>query len=114
MLDHATVANLRSLKLLGFADGLLQQMGQPEALAMSFEERLALLVDREIAERSDRKRVRLLQRAQLKFPEAAVENAQFDGVCGIDRRALTGLALSGWIARGRRAGGSSGSISRRH
>ncbi|MCL4746651.1 MAG: IS21-like element helper ATPase IstB [Burkholderiaceae bacterium] len=100
MLDNATVANLRSLKLLGFADGLLQQMGQPEALAMTFEERLALLVDREIAQRGDRKRVRLLQRAQLKFPEAAVENAQFDGVRGIDRRALTGLALSGWIERG--------------
>lgn len=100
MLDNATVANLRALKLLGFADGLLQQMGQPEALAMSFEERLALLVDREIADRGDRKRVRLLQRAQLKFPEAAVENAQFDGVRGIDRRALTGLALSGWIERG--------------
>ena len=46
MLDHATVANLRALKLLGFADGLTEQMAQPDVLALSFEERLALLVEK--------------------------------------------------------------------
>ena len=85
MLDHATVANLRTLKLTGFAEGLLEQMGQPETLAMSFEERLALLVDRELNARSDRKRARLLQRAQLKYPNATVEDAAFGEVRGIDR-----------------------------
>jgi len=100
MLDHATVANLRALKLLGFADGLLEQMGQPETLAMSFEERLALLVDRELNARSDRKRSRLLQRAQLKYPNATIEDAEFGEVHGIDRKTLTSLALSGWVERG--------------
>lgn len=100
MLDNATVANLNTLKLPGFAEGLQQQMAQPECLAMTFEERLALLVDRELAVRGDRKRVRLLQNARLKYPEASIENAEFGDVRGIDRRALTTLALSGWIDRG--------------
>jgi len=100
MLDHATVANLRALKLLGFADGLTEQMAQPDVLALSFEERLALLVDREMNARSDRKRTRLLQRAQLKYGDATIEDAQFDEVRGIDRKTLTSLALSGWIERG--------------
>ena len=100
MLDHATVAHLRTLKLTGFAEGLLEQMGQPETLAMSFEERLALLVDRELNARSDRKRARLLQRAQLKYPNATVEDAAFGEVRGIDRKTLTSLALSGWVERG--------------
>ena len=100
MLDNAAVANLNTLKLPGFDEGLQQQMAQPECLAMTFEARLALLVDRELAVRADRKRVRLLQNARLKYPEASIENAEFSDVRGIDRRVLTTLALSGWIDRG--------------
>jgi DNA replication protein DnaC len=100
MLDHATIANLRQLKLLAFADGLQQQRAQTETLSMSFEERLALLVDRELNARSDRKRVRLLQQARLKYPDACIENAEFTEVRGCDRRTLTHLAVSNWIANG--------------
>jgi len=100
MLDQTTIAQLRALKLLGFAEALQLQLAQPEAHAMAFEERLALLVDREINDRGDRKRTRLLQRAQLKYPEASVEAADFTGVRGIDRKTLTSLALSGWVERG--------------
>ncbi len=100
MLDNATLANLRALRMIGFADGLQQQMGQPEVLGLSFEERLALLVDREMNARSDRKRARLLQQAQLKYPTAALEDAEFTDIRGIDRRGFTSLALSDWIERG--------------
>ena len=100
MLDNATLANLNALKLLGFAEGLQEQRGQPGLLAMSFEERLALLVDREMNSRSDRKQARLLQRARLKIPGACIEDADFAGIRGLDRQTLTGLALSGWIERG--------------
>ena len=100
MLNQITLDQLRALKLLAFADGLQQQMSQPDTLAMSFEERLALLVDRELAARSDRKRIRLLQRANLKYPDAAIENAEFSDIRGMDRRTLTSLALSGWVERG--------------
>jgi len=100
MLDNATIANLNALKLLGFAEGLQEQRGQPDLLAMSFDERLALLVDREMNTRSDRKRARLLQRARLKVPGACIEDADFAGIRGLDRKTLTGLALSGWIERG--------------
>ncbi len=100
MLDQATIANLRQLKLLAFADGLQQQMAQTDILAMTFEERLALLVDRELNARSDRKRTRLLQKAQLKYPDACIENADFADVRGIDRKTLTSLAVSNWIDHG--------------
>jgi len=100
MLDNATIANLQTLKLLGFAEGLQEQRGQPSLLTMSFEERLALLVDREMNTRGDRKRTRLLQRARLKFPNACIEDANFIDIRGLDRKTLTGLALSGWIEHG--------------
>lgn len=100
MLDNATLASLNALKLFGFVQGLEQQKAQPEMLAMTFDERLALLVDREVNARADRKRARLLQRARLKAPGACIEDADFTGMRGLDRRTLTTLALSGWIERG--------------
>ncbi len=100
MLDNATIANLNALKLLGFAAGLQEQRDQPGLLAMSFEERLALLVDREMNARSDRKQARLLQRARLKIPSACIEDADFADIRGLDRKTLIGLALSGWVERG--------------
>ena len=100
MLDNATMANLNALKLLGNACGLQEQRGQPELVAMTFDERLALLVDREMNTRADRKRSRLLQRARLKFPSACIEDADFTDIRGLDRKTFTGLALSGWIERG--------------
>jgi DNA replication protein DnaC len=100
MLNNATVAQLRALKLQGFADALQQQQEQADCLGLTFDERLALLVEREVYARSDRKRERLLQRAQLKYPTATLEDATFDGVLGIDRSVLMGLALSTWVERG--------------
>lgn len=100
MMNNTTVTQLRSLKLQGFADALQQQHEQAAGLDLSFDERLALLVDREVHARGDRKRTRLLQRAQLKYPTATVEDASFEGVRGIDRAALMALALSTWVERG--------------
>ena len=100
MLNHTTITQLRALKLQGFADALQQQHEQADCLGLSFDERLALLVEREVYARNDRKRERLLQRAGLKYPAASIEEASFEGVRGIDRAALVALALSTWVERG--------------
>jgi DNA replication protein DnaC len=100
MLDHTTIDQLRALRLEGFAAGLEEQMGQPNLHGMSFEERLALLVDREVNARSDRKQTRLLQKARLKYPRAAIEDIDSRAGRGIDRKAFMSLALSDWIGHG--------------
>ena len=48
MMMNTTLAQLRTLKLDGLAAGLEEQLAQPTMAAMSFEERLALLIDREV------------------------------------------------------------------
>jgi len=100
MLNHNTLEQLRTLKLQGFADALEEQMRQPDIHAMSFEERLAMLVDREINVRNERKQTRLLQNAQLKFPRAAIEDFDNRSGRGIERKAFMSLALSAWISQG--------------
>jgi DNA replication protein DnaC len=100
MLEYHTLDQLRHLKLHGLALALDEQMRQPNIHAMSFEERLALLVDREVNLRDERKQIRLLQHAQLKFPRAAIEEFDNRSGRGIERKAFMSLALSQWITQG--------------
>jgi len=72
MMMHTTLAQLRTLKLDGLATGLEEQLTLPAMASMSFEERLALLVDREIHCRNDRRLLRLLKNAHLKFGQATI------------------------------------------
>lgn len=100
MMMHTTITQLRTLKLDGLAVALEEQLTQPGMAAMSFEERLALLVDREVHYRSDRRQARLLKQARLKYPQAAIEDIDTRPSRGIDRRTVMSLALGDWVACG--------------
>lgn len=100
MMNHQTIAQLRALKLMGFAAALEEQATRAGMQALGFEERLALLVQREVHLREDRKRVRLLQRAKLKYGQAAIEDLDARPGRGVDRATLIALATSGWVQRG--------------
>ena len=100
MMMHTTLAQLRTLKLDGLAAGLEEQLTQPGMAAMSFEERLALLVDREIHTRNDRKLLRLLKNAHLKYAQATLEDIDTRPSRGIDRREVMSLALGDWVSAG--------------
>lgn len=62
MLINHTQEKLRALRLFGMADALEQQLGQANITALSFEERLGLLVDMETTRRENR-RLQLLTTA---------------------------------------------------
>lgn len=100
MMMHTTLAQLRTLKLDGMATGLEEQLTLSTMAAMSFEERIALLVDREVHCRSDRKLLRLLKSAQLKYGQAAIEDIDTRSGRGLDRSAVMSLALGDWVTSG--------------
>lgn len=100
MMMHTTLAQLRTLKLDGLATGLEDQLAQPGMAAMSFEERLALLVDREVHTRNDRKLLRLLKNARLKYGQATIEDIDSRPSRGIDRREVMSMALGDWVSAG--------------
>ena len=100
MMMHTTLAQLRTLKLDGLVGALEEQLTQPAMAAMSFEERLALLVDREIHHRDTRRQSRLLKQAKLKYPQAAIEDLDSRPGRGIERKALMSLALGNWVETG--------------
>ena len=100
MLTQQTLTQLRSLKLSGMGDALQEQLTQPAMGALSFEERLAMLVDREVFWRSDKRQTRLLKAAHLKYPQACIEDIDSRPGRGLERSAVMSLALGNWIESG--------------
>jgi DNA replication protein DnaC len=72
----------------------------PVMTSMSFEERMTLLVDREIHSRNDRKLLRLLSNARLKYGQALIEDIDTKPGRGLDRKIVMSLALSDWVTAG--------------
>jgi DNA replication protein DnaC len=97
MLHNQTVQILRSLKLTGMAEGLEQQQAQPSTHEeLGFDERLALLVDRETTYRNNNKVTRLLKGARLKL-QAYPEDIDYRHPRGLQRSQFADLLSSHWI-----------------
>jgi len=96
MLIQPTLDTLNQLKLHGMALGLSEQLTHGAAQTLAFEERLALLLDREVLYRENRRMTRLLQLAQLK-ERAVLEDLDYRSRSGLDRSQLASLASCDWI-----------------
>jgi len=66
MLTHPTEQRLIALGLAGMAKALEEQRRLPDVAALAFEERLALMVDREAIERQNKRLVSRLKFAGLR------------------------------------------------
>lgn len=100
MLINDTLQRLTELRLAGMAAALQEQLTNSACAGLGFEERLALLVDRELHHRHDKRLAALLKRARLKYPQACIEDVQPGGGRGLNRNAFTQLALSRWVEQG--------------
>jgi len=97
MLDNATIDGLRTLRLHAMAAALAEQHDQPGYAGLGFDERLGLLVDRELTDRATRRIERSLKTAKLRVP-ATVEDIDFRHPRGLDRAAILDLAPARWAA----------------
>lgn len=96
MLKQPTINKLYELRLSGMAKALEEQNGSSEYERLDFLDRLALLVDRESAERdSSRLRLRLKQ-AKLRLT-ATIEDVDFRHPRGLDKSLVLTLAGCRWI-----------------
>jgi DNA replication protein DnaC len=78
---------------------LTEQMNMPESEPLSFEERLGLLVDRELTERQDRRLQTRLRQARLKH-NACVEDMDLRAPRGLDKALMRQLATCRWVHEG--------------
>jgi DNA replication protein DnaC len=98
MLTHPTFERLSTLGLAGMAKAFEEQRRSPDLDALSFEERLGLLVDREAAERDTKRLTTRLKFASLR-QNACVEDIDLRTPRGLDRAVFARLAAGEWINR---------------
>lgn len=94
-----TRSKLYRMKLNGMVEGLEVQMRTPHCLSLSFEERLAMLVDHEETYRENRRLKALLRSAKLKVA-AQIENIRYQPSRNLDRETIANLATCSWIDGG--------------
>ncbi len=96
MLHHPTLDKLNLLRFTGMAKALTEQMELPEIEQLGFDERLGLLIDREMTERDNRRLKTRLRKARLK-QNASIEDIDYRHARGLDRSLITELANCQWI-----------------
>jgi DNA replication protein DnaC len=98
MFSHPTLEKLLALRLFGMARAFEEQLnGSVDMDVLTFEERLGLLVDREMTERDDRRLKTRLRQAKLRHSGAAVEDLNYRRRRGLDRSLMTKLVTGQWI-----------------
>jgi DNA replication protein DnaC len=98
MLTHPTHNRLVALGLTGMAKALDEQQRQPDIAALAFEERLAMLVDRETTERENKRLITHLRFASLR-QNAVVEDIDTKAPRGLDKALFHKLVSGAWIDR---------------
>jgi DNA replication protein DnaC len=96
MLKHPTLDKLQALKFTGMAAALADQMAMPDIDELTFEERLGLLVDREMTERENRRLTSRLRRARLRH-NAVLEDIRYQNRRGLDKALIQSLAACQWV-----------------
>lgn len=97
MLIQPTLDALNRLKLHGMALALSEQMTNTATQQLSFEERVALLIEREATQRENHRMGRLWKACQPKERGAVIEDIDYRGRGGLDRAQLASLASCEWV-----------------
>ncbi len=98
MLTHPTEQRLIDLGLAGMAKALEEQRRLPDMAALSFEERLGLMVDREALSRNNKRLGNRLKFAGLR-QAAVVEDVDLKAARQLDKPLFAKLAAGDWIDR---------------
>ena len=97
MLNGPTMEKLNALRLAVMASAWVEQNKNPKMASLSFDERFGMLVDAEHLARDNRRLGRLLKDAQLRLPNACIEDIETSPARGLDKALVRQLGAGGWI-----------------
>lgn len=100
MLKQHTLEQLRTLRLDGMIAALAEQATSSAAAELGFEDRLALLVQREVDWRDGRRLERLLKAARLKVSGACIADINWRASRNLDRQLILALSGGDWLRHG--------------
>jgi len=96
MLNHPTLDKLETMKFFGMARAFAEQLDSADIGELDFEDRFALLVDREWTARHDRQLSNRLRRAKLRH-NACAEDIDYRHPRRLDKKLVASLASCQWV-----------------
>lgn len=96
MLNVPTMDKLRDLRLHGMLKGFQEQMASSEYAQLGFEERIGLMIDREMTERENRGLKTRLRKAGLR-QQACMEDIDYRHPRGLDKSLMKQLYQCKWL-----------------
>jgi DNA replication protein DnaC len=97
MLIHPTLDKLKALRFTGMVRALEEQMNMPQISDLTFEDRLGLMIDREVTERENRRLNSRLKKARLR-QQASIEDIDYRHPRGLDKSLMAHLATCTFIS----------------
>ncbi len=101
MLNHPTLDQLKSLKLGGMADAFVELQSNDSADDLGHAEWLALLLDRESANRNSKRLNTRLRTAKLRHVGASIEDVDYRTPRKLDKTLFQQLGMCKWIGEHR-------------
>src|ERR1700709_752577 len=101
MPTHPTLDQLRALNLDGMVQAFIELEAQEEARNLAHAEWLALLLDREAANRGTKRFQTRLRAARLRHSQAAIEDVDYRTPRRLDKALFQRLATNRWVAERR-------------
>jgi DNA replication protein DnaC len=98
MLTQPLIEQLHALRLRGMAAALEQQHANAERSALTFEERLGLMIQHEVTERASARLAQRLRWARLP-PGAVLEDLDMQTLRGLSAASLAQVRDLGWIGQ---------------
>lgn len=99
-ISNNTLERLREFKIPGFIDALEKQQESTQYAALSFDDRLKLIVDHEHTRRSQMKAQRMLRAARIPSG-VSLDDVDFTVARGLKRELLMELLQGHWLENGR-------------
>lgn len=92
---------LRSMKLSGMAGELEKQQENPNRELIPFEDRLSSIINAEWEMRYNKKLMRFIKKASLRYPQADLDETLHDPERQLDVEIIDRLSTCQWIEEGR-------------
>ncbi len=97
MTIESTITKLNEMRLSAIAETYYKQMNDPQYRELSFEDRFNLLIDSEYIRRKNSKLERLIRTANLRMPDACIEDIHYFEDRKLDRTTILRLASCNYI-----------------
>ncbi len=100
MLNQVTLDKMHQLKLYGMSQAWQNMDKNIEHTTLTLDEGLGMLIDHELTYRQNNKEQRLLKNAKLRYPDACVEDINYQHKRALPRETLQQLLSCQWLTQG--------------